>query len=107
VGNHRELDLPLLDIECGIRRIPLRIYYLLLANRQSDFASADCGKEGLGIERLKAFSWHKRELQRRVYRHARTRYKLFRVSTKTPETFSEFAAVGSSLHVVAKIRRLE
>ena len=48
--NHGQLHFARLDIEHGIRRIPLREENLLFRNLQRRFAIADLAEEGLGIK---------------------------------------------------------
>jgi hypothetical protein len=49
--DHAQHDFPRLDIEHGIRRIPLREENLLLRGLQRRFAIADLVEEGLWIKR--------------------------------------------------------
>ena len=49
--DHGQLDLARLDIEHGIRRIPLRKDHVFVGGRQTCFASADFAEERLRIER--------------------------------------------------------
>ena len=57
--DHGQRDLARLDIEDGIRRIPLRKENLLIRGRQRRFAAADLCEERLEIKRGEVFGSHR------------------------------------------------
>ena len=66
--DHGQLDLARLNIEHGIRRIPLRKENLLLGGRQSRFAVPQFAEEHLRIERRGSFACHGLPLNQRTPR---------------------------------------